>query len=50
MKIMQDKKSYGNCDTKIFMGCGDILTAEYISKYLGVSTVETNAIRKQARI
>ena len=39
----------GNADTKIFMGAGDILTAEYISKYLGVSTVETNAIRKEAR-
>ena len=30
------------------MGCGDILTAEYISEYLGVATVETNAIRKEA--
>ena len=40
----------GNADTKIFMGAGDILTAEYISKYLGVSTVETNAIRKEARL
>lgn len=38
----------GNCDTKICMGCGDILTAEYISEYLGVATVETNAIRKEA--
>lgn len=38
----------GNCDTKICMGCGDILTAEYISEYLGVATVETNAVRKNA--
>ena len=27
---------------------GDILTAEYISQYLGVATVETNSIRKEA--
>jgi len=32
------------------MGAGDILTAEYITQYLGVSTVETSAIRKEARI
>lgn len=29
---------------------GDIMTAEYITSYLGVATVETNAIRKEARI
>ena len=50
MKTMLDKIYFGNCDTKIFMGCGDIMTAEYISKYLGVSTVETNAIKREARI
>lgn len=38
----------GNADTKIFMGAGDIVTARFISTYLGVSTVETNAIRKEA--
>lgn len=38
----------GNADTKICMGAGDILTAEYITKYLGIATVETNAIRKLA--
>lgn len=38
----------GNADTKIFMGAGDIITAQFISTYLGVSTVETNAIRKEA--
>lgn len=37
----------GNSDTKIVMGCNDILTAEYISKVLGVSTVENDSIRKQ---
>lgn len=30
------------------MGCNDILTAEYISKILGVSTVENDSIRKAA--
>jgi type IV secretory pathway TraG/TraD family ATPase VirD4 len=25
------------------------MTAEFISKYLGVATVETNSIRKEAR-
>lgn len=29
---------------------GDILSATYITEYLGVATVETNAIRKEARI
>ena len=29
-------------------GVGDILTAEYITEYLGIATVETNAIRKNA--
>lgn len=38
----------GNCDLKIIMGCNDILTAEYISKVLGVSTVENTSIKKQA--
>ena len=38
----------GNCDLKIFMGCNDIQTAEYISKVLGVSTVENNSLRKEA--
>ena len=33
---------------KYVCGCGDILTAEYITEYLGVATVETNAIRKEA--
>ena len=40
----------GNADTKIFMGAGDIMTAQLICRYLGVATVETNAIRKEARI
>lgn len=38
----------GNCDIKIIMGTNDLLTAQYISDVLGVATVETNAIRKDA--
>lgn len=38
----------GNCDIKIVMGCNDILTAEYISRVLGVSSVQNNSIRKVA--
>lgn len=35
---------------KYVWGVGDILTAEYITEYLGVATVETNAIKKAARV
>ena len=38
----------GNCDTRISLGCTDILTAEYISNLLGVATVENWSIRKDA--
>ena len=38
----------GNADTKICMGAGDILTAEYITEYLGVATIESSAIIKEA--
>ena len=38
----------GNCDIKIIMGTNDLLTAEYISETLGVATVETSSIRKEA--
>lgn len=38
----------GNCDLKIIMGTNDLLTANYISSMLGVSTVEMNSIRKNA--
>ncbi len=40
----------GNCDTRISLGCTDILTAEYISNLLGVATVENMSIRKDAGI
>lgn len=33
---------------KFVWGVGDILTARYITEYLGIATVETNAIRKDA--
>ena len=32
----------------MYADVGDILTAEYITEYMGVATVETNAIRKEA--
>ncbi len=38
----------GNCDIKIIMGTNDLLTAQYISDMLGISTVETNSIKKDA--
>lgn len=37
-----------NEDLKIIMGCNDILSAEYFSKVLGVSTVTNNSIKKTA--
>jgi type IV secretion system protein VirD4 len=36
----------GNCDTRIALGCTDIMTATYISELMGASTVEDNSIRK----
>lgn len=38
----------GNCDIKIIMGTNDLLTAQYISDTLGVATVETSSVRKEA--
>ncbi|MDO5555233.1 MAG: type IV secretory system conjugative DNA transfer family protein [Clostridia bacterium] len=40
----------GNCDTRVCLGCTDTLTAEYISDLLGVSTAESQSIRKEAGI
>lgn len=37
----------GNCDSKLCMGCNEIMTAEYVSNLLGIATVETNSIRKE---
>lgn len=36
----------GNCDTRINYGTTDIKTANYFSSLVGVSTVETDSIRK----
>lgn len=49
MTMMYGKKYQAIVILKYVWDVGDILTAEYISQYLGVATVETNAIRKQAR-
>lgn len=37
----------GNCDTKICLGCSEMLSSEYVSKLLGTSTVETSSVRKE---
>lgn len=37
----------GNCDSKLCMGCNEIMTAEYVSNLLGVATVENNSVRKE---
>ena len=37
----------GNCDSKLCMGCNEIMTAEYVSNLLGVATVENDSIRKE---
>lgn len=36
----------GNCDVRISMGITDVLTAEYFSSIVGVTTVESTSIRK----
>lgn len=41
---------FGDCDIKLSLSCTDIMSAEYISKLLGVSTVESISIRKDAGI
>ena len=38
----------GNCDTRLFLGCTDIATAEFVSALLGQATVETRTQRKHA--
>lgn len=40
----------GNCDIRLCLGAADILTAEYFSDLLGVSTVETQSLRKDGGI
>ena len=50
MTMMYGKKFQVIVILKYVCGCGGILTANYITEYLGVATVELNAIRKEARI
>ena len=38
----------GNCDLRLCLGAADTLTAEYFSDLLGVATVETESLRKDA--
>ena len=40
----------GNCDIRLCLGAADILTAQYFSDLLGVTTVETQSIRKEGGI
>lgn len=40
----------GNCDIRLCLGAADILTAQYFSDLLGVSTVETQSLRKDGGI
>lgn len=44
--IICGKKTYGNCDTKLGLGTTDTLTARYFCDLIGVSTVETESIKK----
>ena len=40
----------GNCDTKICLGCSEMLSSQYVSELLGTSTVETNTIKRERGI
>lgn len=40
----------GNCDIRLCLGAADTLTAEYFCDLLGVSTVETQSLKKEASI
>ena len=40
----------GNCDIRLCLGAADILTAQYFSDLLGVTTVGTQSIRKEGGI
>jgi len=40
----------GNCDTHLFLGCNDMLTAEYVSNLLGTATIETLGQNKTLRL
>ena len=38
----------GDCDSKLFLGCTDLLTAQFVSELLGTTTVEDVGLTKQA--
>jgi len=38
----------GNCDTRLFLGCTDVATAQFVSDLLGQATVEAKTHRKHA--
>lgn len=38
----------GSCDTKLFLGCTDVATAEFVSALLGTATVEAHSRTKEA--
>jgi type IV secretion system protein VirD4 len=38
----------GNCDTRLFLGCTDVATAQFVSDLLGQATVEARTFRKHA--
>ena len=40
----------GNSDIRLCLGAADILTAQYFSDLLGVTTVETQSLRKEGGI
>lgn len=40
----------GNCDLRLCLGAADTLTAQYFSDLIGVSTVESQSIKKDAGI
>lgn len=40
----------GNCDSRLFLGATDIITAEFVSKLLGTATVKDISLSKSAGI
>lgn len=46
-KNMEWAEILGSCDTSLFLGCNDILTAEYITKILGTSTIEDKTVSRE---
>lgn len=38
----------GNCDSRLFLGATDTVTAEFVSKLLGVATVRNISVKKNA--